>query len=189
MAAPEVSGLAAILAGLGGSQKSGDIEWAMESTALDLGAGGRDDYYGYGLIQMDAAIRLRKPTHTHTTPKKSSNSGSPAITSAPAGSYGFSSATPTPTQTATVTITATPTQTPTAVTNSQSTPQVIGMISQPNSDTSSKIVPPRPAEGPIWPNYQGALAGAAFVLAGLLLLVYVIYCWTKRKNLREINGE
>jgi subtilisin family serine protease len=68
MSAPFVSGLAAILRGIPGNSSPGVIALEMESTALDLGAPGIDDVYGYGLIQMDAAIRavLSVPTQTFT---------------------------------------------------------------------------------------------------------------------------
>ena len=56
MAAPFVSGLAAILRSLPGGETAHAVEQAMESTALDLGDPGKDIHYGYGLIQMDAAI-------------------------------------------------------------------------------------------------------------------------------------
>lgn len=56
MSAPFVSGLAAILRGLPGIGSPDVILWHMESTALDLGVPGRDPLYGYGLIQMDAAL-------------------------------------------------------------------------------------------------------------------------------------
>ena len=66
MSAPYVAGLAAILRGIPGSGSPANLAWAMKSTALDLGAPGRDDYYGDGLIQMDAAIALLWVTPTFT---------------------------------------------------------------------------------------------------------------------------
>jgi thermitase len=61
MAAAFVSGLAAILRGLPGNSSPAAIANQMEASALDLGAPGRDNQYGYGLIQMDGAIRLALP--------------------------------------------------------------------------------------------------------------------------------
>jgi hypothetical protein len=58
MAAPFVSGLASILCAVPGNCSPSKIAQEMESTALDLGVPGVDPMYGYGLIQMDAAIRL-----------------------------------------------------------------------------------------------------------------------------------
>jgi len=67
MSAPFVSGLAAILRGIPGNSSPGVIASEMESTALDLGTPGIDDVYGYGLIQMDAAIRAVLPVSTQTS--------------------------------------------------------------------------------------------------------------------------
>ncbi len=58
MAAPYVSGLAAILFGIPGNGSAAAVTQQMESTALDLGSSGWDDFYGHGLIQMDAALQL-----------------------------------------------------------------------------------------------------------------------------------
>ncbi len=78
MAAPFVAGLAAVLRGLPGNTSPDQIMQELETSALDLGDPGRDDFYGYGLIQADAAILS---THALTM----SVSGSGAVTSAPAG--------------------------------------------------------------------------------------------------------
>ena len=67
MAVPYVSGLAAILRGFSGNGSPDAITWEIELTALDLGLPGKDDLYGYGLIQMDRAIRLARP-HRAATP-------------------------------------------------------------------------------------------------------------------------
>jgi serine protease len=60
MAAPHVSGLAALLAshGVTGPDK---IKKAMESTAKDLGPAGRDDEYGWGVIDAHAALAYHAP--------------------------------------------------------------------------------------------------------------------------------
>lgn len=51
MATPHVSGVAALLWTSDASLTNADIRNAMNDTALDLGAAGRDDAYGYGLVQ------------------------------------------------------------------------------------------------------------------------------------------
>jgi thermitase len=106
MAAPYVSGLAAILIGLPGNYNAGWVENQMETTALDLGAPGWDPYYGFGLIQMDPAIQVAYPTPTFT----------PTITETPTytliPTYTYTSApsfTDTPTIVNTRAITTTPT--------------------------------------------------------------------------------
>jgi hypothetical protein len=57
MSAPFVSGLAAILIGEGRPYTPASIRSYIESSALDLGDPGWDPYYGFGLIQMDAAYQ------------------------------------------------------------------------------------------------------------------------------------
>ena len=56
MAAPHVSGFAALLVSQGITAPAA-IEAAMKRFAIDLGAPGRDDEYGYGLIDPPAALR------------------------------------------------------------------------------------------------------------------------------------
>ena len=56
MSTPHVSGLAALLAAQGVTSP-GAIEAILKQTATDLGAAGRDDEYGYGLINPRAALR------------------------------------------------------------------------------------------------------------------------------------
>lgn len=55
MAAPHVSGVAAMLASIGITEPD-DIRQALQNTAIDLGAVGKDDEYGYGLIDAFAAL-------------------------------------------------------------------------------------------------------------------------------------
>ena len=56
MAAPHVSGVAALLFSQGVTKPSA-VEALIRATALDLGATGRDNEYGFGLIQPRAALR------------------------------------------------------------------------------------------------------------------------------------
>jgi subtilisin family serine protease len=59
MSAPHVSGLAAVLLGyISGADAARGV---IESTALDIGPAGWDDFSGAGLIQMDAALALVVP--------------------------------------------------------------------------------------------------------------------------------
>jgi serine protease len=58
MAAPHVSGVAALLYSQG-LTLPGAIEGALKSFARDLGARGRDDEFGYGLVDAPAALRGR----------------------------------------------------------------------------------------------------------------------------------
>lgn len=59
MAAPHVSGVASLLFGLYPSATPAQVREAMESSATDLGDPARDDLFGYGLVNADAArVRL-----------------------------------------------------------------------------------------------------------------------------------
>ena len=78
MAAPFVSGLAAILRGIPGNDSPGQITQEIETSALDLGTPGRDDYYGYGLIQMDAALQVHVPPPTPATSRQAAAAVLPA---------------------------------------------------------------------------------------------------------------
>ena len=112
MSTPYVAGLAAILRGIPESGSPANLAWAIKSTALDLGVPGRDNFYGDGIIQMDAAIAFLWVTPTSTltsiilpTETSISNPAQPGT--------GFSSPNSTQTSTATATPsqTASPTQT------------------------------------------------------------------------------
>ncbi len=56
MATPHVSGVAAVLWSSNPSLTNDDIRNAMTATALDLGATGRDNAYGFGLVQAKDAL-------------------------------------------------------------------------------------------------------------------------------------
>ena len=56
MASPHVAGLAALLSSQGVTNPAA-IEALIKATARDLGAPGRDDEYGFGLIQPRTALR------------------------------------------------------------------------------------------------------------------------------------
>lgn len=55
MATPHVVGVAALVWSHYPSCTAADIRNALDATAEDLGAAGRDDYFGYGLVQAKAA--------------------------------------------------------------------------------------------------------------------------------------
>jgi len=56
MATPHVSGVAALLWSSDAGLTNVEIRAAMANTALDLGVAGRDNAYGYGLLQAKAAL-------------------------------------------------------------------------------------------------------------------------------------
>jgi subtilisin family serine protease len=56
MAAPHVSGIAALLFSAHPSATPEQVRQALRDSAKDLGASGRDSDYGYGLVQAKAAL-------------------------------------------------------------------------------------------------------------------------------------
>ncbi len=56
-AATHVSGLAALIWSVNPTLTNDEVESIIESTAVDLGEEGRDDYFGYGRIDANAAVR------------------------------------------------------------------------------------------------------------------------------------
>lgn len=71
MATPHVAGLAALIQSLDSSLTSDEVEWIIESTAVDLGATGRDDVFGWGRINAVAALAAVNdpiPTPSPTPP-------------------------------------------------------------------------------------------------------------------------
>jgi serine protease len=56
MASPHVAGLAALIVSQIPTITPAQIEQIIKITAKDLGAAGRDDSFGYGLIQPRAAL-------------------------------------------------------------------------------------------------------------------------------------
>jgi serine protease len=56
MATPHVSAVAALVWGAKPTATNAEIRQVLRDTAEDLGAAGRDNYYGYGLVQAKVAI-------------------------------------------------------------------------------------------------------------------------------------
>jgi len=57
MAAPHVSGLAALIWSVNPTLTPDEVKGIVESTAVDLGDPGRDDYFGHGRIDANAAVK------------------------------------------------------------------------------------------------------------------------------------
>ncbi len=58
MATPHVSGVAALVFSADPSLTNVDVRSILQNSAEDLGAPGKDDYYGYGLVDAEAAVAL-----------------------------------------------------------------------------------------------------------------------------------
>lgn len=56
MATPHVAAAAAMVIAHGNATAPDDVREALQSTATDLGTPGRDDFFGYGLIDIPAAL-------------------------------------------------------------------------------------------------------------------------------------
>ena len=64
MAAPHVAAAAAVVWSSDPSKTNAEVRSALQQTALDLGAPGRDNAYGYGVVQAADAIGLLDPAPT-----------------------------------------------------------------------------------------------------------------------------
>jgi serine protease len=73
MATPHVSGVAALLIANGNAVIPDEVRSALQETAEDLGETGRDDTYGYGLVDAQAALQW---TATPNTPPVANADGS-----------------------------------------------------------------------------------------------------------------
>jgi subtilisin family serine protease len=163
---PFVSGLAAILVGVPRPYSPELIEHEMEASALDLGAAGRDDFYGYGLIQMDKAVErayqsVVEPTKQTPLPP-------------------YFPVNPTPTFTPTGSITPDPTAT------ENLTPEVFAQ-QDPTETTQPEGPPPTPTQTPETLPTSAlpplGYLGCGFISLGLGLLV-IIYLILRRRRLR-----
>lgn len=64
MATPHVSGVAALVWSYNTAWSNSQVRTALQATAQDLGAAGRDNSYGYGLVQARAALCYLNPNAT-----------------------------------------------------------------------------------------------------------------------------
>ena len=156
MSTPYVSGLAAILWGMAGMPGPQRVESIMEQSALDLGSTGWDAEYGFGLIQMDAALLTRINPTRPKSPTPQYNYGypgnlTPTVTLTP---------TPTVLQTIAITIVTTgDTQEVNALTNATSTLIVF-------TQTATPVVEPT-----VSGSTSGDLPGSTLLLTGGLCLL------------------
>ena len=128
MAAPFISGAAAILVGIRGNDYTvNSIIAYLTSTTLDLAPPGFDVYTGYGLLQLDAAVKAAlPPTPTLTITDTPGLTPTPTITD-----------TPGLTSTPAITLTATPTPTQATLFTSNLTPIAINHQQEGSNHTGS----------------------------------------------------
>lgn len=79
MACPHVAGVAALIIAKYGDVGPDSVRAILQNTAEDLGTAGRDNYYGYGLVDAEAALSLSTPTN----PPVAAFSGTPTSGYAP----------------------------------------------------------------------------------------------------------
>lgn len=70
MASPHVAGVAALVIAAGIANNPAGVQAVLQTTALDLGAEGRDDLYGYGLVDAGKALNatVEPPPDENTAP-------------------------------------------------------------------------------------------------------------------------
>ncbi|MDD4899124.1 MAG: S8 family serine peptidase, partial [Candidatus Omnitrophica bacterium] len=68
MACPHVSGTIALILAKNVSLTDAEIRWLLRSSADDLGAAGKDSYFGYGRINAARAVAAAGDTSAPTTP-------------------------------------------------------------------------------------------------------------------------
>jgi serine protease len=69
MATPHVSGVAALVWSCNSNLTNAQVRSALDSSAADLGASGRDTSYGYGLVQAKAAVQSLGASNVNCTVK------------------------------------------------------------------------------------------------------------------------
>jgi hypothetical protein len=95
MASPHIAAVAALLKGYNAGLSPDQVQTAMETSAVDLGAAGKDVDYGHGRVDAAAALTAANPTTAPTTTPTTAPSTAPTTTPT------TSKPTATPTKTAT----------------------------------------------------------------------------------------
>jgi hypothetical protein len=133
MAAPHVSGVVARIWSVRPECTSAQVREAVENTVLDLGDEGRDDKYGAGLVQMEAAyeylLSFDTPCGRDGAVEEATNPPTVAPTREPSNAptkAPTKSPTKNPSKGPTDAPTKAPTNTPTRVPTSQPSPKPVG---------------------------------------------------------------
>lgn len=71
MAAPEVSGVAALILALDPALSANDVRSILAASAIDMGSAGRDSRFGYGLVNAWRAVQLTQTLIRQTARTKS----------------------------------------------------------------------------------------------------------------------
>ncbi|MBK5112065.1 MAG: S8 family serine peptidase [Candidatus Heimdallarchaeota archaeon] len=86
-ACPQVAATIALMISANSSVTASEIREILQKTATDLGAVGKDDHFGYGMLNVTAAVMeavdrgsiIQEPEPT-PTPTNTSTSGTPGFT-------------------------------------------------------------------------------------------------------------
>jgi serine protease len=147
MATPHVSAVAALIWSADPTWTNAQIRAALQQTALDLGAAGRDNAYGYGLVQAASSLQFlrdHKPTATPTATSTGTPTPTFTSTSTPTPtSSATNTPTPTKTDTPTPTSTSTPTQTPTGTLTPAPTSSATGTSTATRTSTPTSTHTPK----------------------------------------------
>ena len=171
-AAPHVAGLAALILSVNSSLSNDEVEQIIETTAVDLGTAGRDNTFGYGRIDVAAALTAAQAATTTPTP---TGSTTPTTTTTPTPT---GSTTPTTTTTPTPTGSTTPTTTTTPTPTGSVTPTVTATPTPTGSITPTATRTPRRPVGniPVNDHVSGATQGQPDIATDLLGNAMVV--WT-----------
>lgn len=164
-AAPHVAGLAALILSVNPGLTNDQVETIIEQTADDLGSAGKDDTFGYGVINVLRALQRATSSTPTSTPTSTST---PLPTATP-------TLTPTPSRTPTPVPTVTPTPSPTRSTPSPTPPNMTPTPTPTRSQTPMPTLPPL-GEQPVGddaPNAVHHSPALAVQAPGALLAVWV----------------
>lgn len=127
LAAPHGAGLAALILSVAPSLQPQEVEEIIQESAADLGEAGRDDKFGHGRVNAQAAMLLTLSSLPEQifVPSAQFPSPTPTDTPTPSGTPA-ETATPTPTPTGTPSVAATGTPTPTPSSTPSPTPDSSG---------------------------------------------------------------
>ncbi|MDI6104785.1 S8 family serine peptidase [Actinoplanes sp. NEAU-A12] len=147
MAAPHVAALAALLKGHRPALTPGQVQQAMQTSAVDLGTAGKDSDYGYGRVDAAAALAAILPATTGPTRSPSTGTvvpGAPRETVPASSSPLPTTAAPSPSPT-TVPATSTPPAAPPSTTATPTpAPTTPAQTPSPPPSTSPTLAPPAP---------------------------------------------
>ncbi|MEW5759218.1 MAG: S8 family serine peptidase [Candidatus Thermoplasmatota archaeon] len=68
LACPHVSGVAGLILAANSSLTNAEVRTILQNTAVDLGAQGRDEYYGFGRIDAEGCVREAGGIEKHNIP-------------------------------------------------------------------------------------------------------------------------